>query len=158
MFRLALSDAVWTAPDDAVLKSELIAAKHFNPNAVDGFVDDFKDTLAYAGITDSTVLEFNKEEGESMVEAVKQTPEPNTIGLIVAQELERGRSVGDALSKAADKFRNAPLLNQTLVVSIPRDFKVQIDIRGDELRKEDLAKIRSQFNRWIEGLEEAFEE
>lgn len=28
---------------------------------------------------------------------------------------------------------------------------------GDELRKEDLTKMKSQFNRWIEGLEEAFE-
>jgi hypothetical protein len=31
-------------------------------------------------------------------------------------------------------------------------------VRGDELKREDLAKIKSQFNRWIEGLEEAFEE
>jgi len=30
-------------------------------------------------------------------------------------------------------------------------------VRADELKKEDLAKIRSQFNRWLEGLEEAFE-
>jgi hypothetical protein len=44
------------------------------------------------------------------------------------------------------------------VVSIPRNFKVEIAVRGDELRKEDLTKIKAQFNRWIEGLEEAFEE
>jgi hypothetical protein len=43
-------------------------------------------------------------------------------------------------------------------VSIPRNFRVDISVRGDELRREDLAKIKSQFNRWIERLEEAFEE
>jgi hypothetical protein len=31
-------------------------------------------------------------------------------------------------------------------------------VRGDELKKDDLTKIKSQFNRWIEGLEAAFEE
>lgn len=51
-----------------------------------------------------------------------------------------------------------PLLTQALVVSIPRNFRVDINIRGDELKREDLGKIKSQFNRWIEGLEEAFEE
>ncbi len=29
--------------------------------------------------------------------------------------------------------------------------------QGYNSQKEDLAKIKSQFNRWIEGLEEAFE-
>jgi hypothetical protein len=48
--------------------------------------------------------------------------------------------------------------NRLLVISIPRDFKVDIAVRGDELKKEDLVKIKNQFNRWIEGLEEAFED
>jgi hypothetical protein len=30
-------------------------------------------------------------------------------------------------------------------------------VRGDELKKEDLTKLKSQITRWIEGLEEAFE-
>ncbi len=50
------------------------------------------------------------------------------------------------------------LLTQSLVVSIPRNFRVDINVRGDELRPEDLVKIKNQFNRWITGLEEAFEE
>jgi hypothetical protein len=33
-----------------------------------------------------------------------------------------------------------------------------INVRGDERKKNDLTKIKSQSNRWIEGLEEAFEE
>lgn len=54
-------------------------------------------------------------------------------------------------------IQGANLLTQTLVVSIPRNFRVDVQVRGDELKKEDLAKIKSQFTRWLEGLEEAFE-
>ena len=42
-------------------------------------------------------------------------------------------------------------------VSIPRNFVVNVAVQGDEIKKEDLAKIKTQFARWIEGLEEAFE-
>jgi len=45
-------------PPDAAFKSELVAAKRFNPNAVDGFIRDFRDTLEYAGLLDSGVLEL----------------------------------------------------------------------------------------------------
>jgi len=49
------------------------------------------------------------------------------------------------------------LLTQALVISIPRDFRVDISVKGDELKREDLNRIKSQFNRWIEGMEEAFD-
>jgi hypothetical protein len=50
------------------------------------------------------------------------------------------------------------LVSQVLAISIHRNLSVDIAVKGDELKREDLAKIKSQFNRWIEGLEEAFEE
>jgi hypothetical protein len=37
------------------------------------------------------------------------------------------------------------------------DTRLHIEIQGDELKREDLAEIKNQFSRWIEGLEEAFE-
>lgn len=46
-------------PPDGALKSQLIAAKHFNPNAVDGFISDLKDTLDFAGLSDVAVLNSN---------------------------------------------------------------------------------------------------
>jgi len=75
--------------------------------------------------------------------AAKQPPPPFT-----GQLGEKAKPPKDA----------SQLLSQALVVSIPRNFRVDINVRGDELRREDLVKIKSQFNRWIEGLEEAFEE
>lgn len=59
---------------------------------------------------------------------------------------------------AAGAKKSVQLATQVLAISIPRNFTVDIAIKGDELKKEDLTKIKSQFNRWIEGLEEAFEE
>jgi hypothetical protein len=52
----------------------------------------------------------------------------------------------------------AQLATQVLAISIPRNLSVDIAVKGDELKKDDLAKIKSQFNRWIQGLEEAPEE
>jgi len=48
-------------PVDAALKPELIAVRRFNPNAVDGFLQDLRDTLEFAGITDSFVVEAPEE-------------------------------------------------------------------------------------------------
>ena len=63
----------------------------------------------------------------------------------------------DAKVKPPMSIEQKQLLNQELVISIPRKFRVNVDVRGDELKREDLARIKSQFTRWIEGLEEAFE-
>ena len=38
------------------MESELVTYKDFNPNAVGGFVKDFKDTLEFAGLSDLAVL------------------------------------------------------------------------------------------------------
>lgn len=52
-------------PPDAALKSELVAAKKFNPNSVDGFIQDFRDTLEYAGILNGRMLESKRDEKEN---------------------------------------------------------------------------------------------
>lgn len=78
---------------------------------------------------------------------------PLTSGIEFNPELSR---IGAPVN-VGQRMRGATLLTQTLSISIPRDLKVEIVVRGDELKKEDLTKIKSQFYRWIEGLEEAFE-
>jgi hypothetical protein len=143
-------------PADDVLQSELVTYKSFNPNSVERFVRDFKETLDFAGLSDLSQLKLERENEEASMRA--QDREPETVGAVVSKEMERGALMGDALIKAGQRMKGAPLLAQTLVVSIPRAFTVDIGVRGDEIKREDLAKIKSQFNRWIEGLEEAFEE
>lgn len=46
-------------PSDQTLKSELIASKGFNPNAVDVLVRDFKDTLKFAGLSDTEMVDLS---------------------------------------------------------------------------------------------------
>lgn len=143
-------------PANETLESELVTYKKFNPKSVTAFVRDFKDSLEFAGITDIGALSSGQEI-DSQMQSTKTDEEPKTLGKAIVRELERGATVGQALTKIGEKW-GAPLLLQTLVISIPRNFKVEIGVRGDELKREDLAKIKSQFNRWIEGLEEAFED
>ena len=141
-------------PSDEALSSELVTYKGFNPNAAPSFVADLKSSLEYAGLSSSIPLE--SEERATDMQTIEHR-EPKTLGAEFVKEIERTGSVGKALSNIGEKWSGGPLLSQTLVISIPRDFKVDIGVRGDELKKEDLNKIKSQFNRWIEGLEEAFE-
>jgi hypothetical protein len=53
---------------------------------------------------------------------------------------------------------NKDMVSRVATVSIPRNMVVNVSVQGDQIKKEDLEKIKSQFNRWIEGLEQAFEE
>jgi hypothetical protein len=55
-------------PSEETLRAELIADKHFNPNAVQGFIQDFKDTLNFAGIMDPVELSLQAEDVEEMAE------------------------------------------------------------------------------------------
>lgn len=193
-------------PSDTTLKAELIAVKRFNPNAVDEFVRDFRDSIRFAGLSDARLVKSEKEQDGNKTSAHHvslpkvgdyvqwesqgqlQFPESKRVRAIsedgawlFVDGSETGISVKEAIMDApitespevkppvpptmqlpsqpaagGGPGRVAQLLVQTLVISIPRDFKVDIGVRGDELKKEDLAKIKSQFNRWIEGLEEAF--
>ena len=49
-------------PSEQTLKAELIADKHFNPNAVEGFIQDFKDTLIFTGIMNPVELSLQAED------------------------------------------------------------------------------------------------
>ena len=140
------------ASEDAV-KSHLILRKGFAEAGSRLAASAYKDTLALAKLPDSGYSIPGETDEESAGDEVE---EPHTLGRILMKEMGRGSSVGEALVRADKRF-GAPLLTQTLVVSIPRNFRVDFTVHGDEIKKEDLAKIKNQFNRWIEGLEEAFE-
>ena len=60
-------------PSDTTLRSELIADKGFNSKAVDGFLKDFRTSLAYAGISTEEQIDSSTVETE--------TPELHDEGL-----------------------------------------------------------------------------
>ena len=51
-------------PSDTTLQSELIAGRKFNPKAVSAFIKDFRDTLDFAGISPSDVVDSGEDDGE----------------------------------------------------------------------------------------------
>lgn len=53
-------------PSDETLKSELIAFKGFNPNAVEDFVRDFRATLEFASLSDDDGVELTLKEDTNM--------------------------------------------------------------------------------------------
>ncbi len=126
-------------PKNDVLESELVTYRNFNPNSVAEFVKDLRDSLEFAGLSDLGALDLEAEEEFEMVDETTESLKPK-----VQAPTPPGRKISQ-------------LATQVLAISIPRSLSVDIAVKGDELKREDLAKIKSQFNRWIEGLEEAFE-
>jgi hypothetical protein len=57
-------------PSDTTLQSELIAGRKFNPKFANSFIEDFKATLEFAGITPSAVVDLTGE-GEHVDVEVK---------------------------------------------------------------------------------------
>jgi hypothetical protein len=120
-------------PGEANLRHTLIK-KGFLPDTANDVISTYQENLALVAGTES---EYNENEEEHTPMIVEKPPQPPAKD-------------GKLLPKA--------LATQVLAISIPRNFTVDVAIKGDELKKEDIPKIKSQFNRWIEGLEEAFEE
>jgi hypothetical protein len=58
-------------PSEETLRAELIADKHFNPNAVEDFIRDFKDTLVFAGIMNPAELSLKPEDTLEMNDSVQ---------------------------------------------------------------------------------------
>jgi hypothetical protein len=58
-------------PSEETLKAELVADKHFNPNAVEGFIRDFKDTLIFSGIMNPVELSLQAEDAAEMSDSVQ---------------------------------------------------------------------------------------
>lgn len=143
---LAEQHRVTGLPDDDVLESELTTYKDFNPHAVAGFVKDFKDTLEFAGLLEKGVLKLD--------------------GVITNQGKEEGQKAQVFDTSIIKDFFALPEAKATTVsvrrfpmdISIPRNVKAELAISGQELRKEDLERLKKQLDRLIENLSDAFED
>jgi hypothetical protein len=124
---------------EAALRSFLVLSKHFSPAGAAQCAKTFKANLSVEKLGE---LGYGRDEEQH---EVPETQVPDSFKL-----QPPGLSVGNK--------KPTQLATQILAISIPRQLSVDIAVKGDELKREDLAKIKSQFNRWIEGLEEAFEE
>ncbi len=133
-------------PADDVLQSELKTYRDFNPNAVASFVKDFKDSLEFAGLSENGTLKLEPMTTTSPIEGQKG-PQP-----IASQEFS---NIFEDFKKPAGQV---PVRRYPLDISIPRNLRAELAISGEELRKEDLERLKKQLDRLIENLSDAFED
>jgi hypothetical protein len=151
IYRQLLREYRESLPSDTTLRSELIAVRKFNPNAVDGFIRDFRGALEFAGLSDLSAVDLDLGE-ENPVTTEESATTPPSTAKPSTMEVKTPKPPGQTPPPAG-----VNLLSQTLPISIPRNLRVDVQVRGDELKKEDLTKIKNQITRWLEGLDEAFE-
>jgi hypothetical protein len=123
-------------PSDETLRSELVAYKGFNPNAVTDFVADFKDSLDFAGLTGNGELSSALEEEPEMESVASQSSQgklrlPDGATGIPAMRAARGRSYAWALSG---------------------DFTAKLDLIGEPQSEEDLEALRDYMDITIKAL------
>lgn len=99
----------------------------------------YRDTISFAKLT--------RHYGNGAAEAGEMP------GRAFAKEPEYGIASGEAPAPL-DQKPDHSLLTQTLMISIPRNFTVDFNVHGDRIERGDLARIKNQLDRWIEGLEE----
>lgn len=133
-------------PADDVLGSELAAYKNFNPNAVAGFVKDFKDTLDFAGLSGSDELNI-----QAMRHATGAQQEEADIEPMSSPDAFGGGST-------ARKSLDAVVRRYPMDISIPRNLKAELSIAGGDLRRDDLERLKKQLDRLIDNLADAFED
>jgi hypothetical protein len=133
-------------PSDMSLKSELVAGKKFNPNSVDGFVRDFRDSLEFAGITDLSVLEF----GESNEDEDMEISEEAGVTLKPALPV---RNVTPSASPAAPPVKQQqPSAPGEIATPVGKDGDTVVfaHVRfSSEMRKEYVASLK----KYLEYLE-----
>jgi hypothetical protein len=117
-------------PSDAALKAELIDRHNFNPNQVDGFLNDFRKTIQFAGLTQDS-------EGEEQIEEeMPEQPRMDQPGQPV-----NPRTTPGAFQRLANSYP-IPLKNQNQATLVFNKLPVE---------KDDLNKIKL----WIELFEES---
>jgi hypothetical protein len=144
-------------PSDDVLTSELVTYRGFNPNSVEAFVKDFRDTIAFAGLSEMEELKAQS------IRTSKQIEQKNTIGAFTetfrdffAKPVEK--PVENLERKPVDKTPQITLRRYPMDISIPRNLKAELSITGGDLRKEDLDRLKKQLERLIDNLSDAFED
>jgi hypothetical protein len=119
-------------PSDATLKAYLVGKKSFNPSAVENFIRIFKETITLAKAL----------RGE-------YTPDRPSEDLGGGNTVEPQTTAQPATGRAA---QNVHVFTWSL--SMPRNVRAELRLSGEQLRKEDVSRLKKQ----IEALEESFDE
>jgi hypothetical protein len=132
-------DTGWPATD--VLASELTTYRNFNPNAVNSFVKDLRDSIEFAHLSDTSMLEPEQEGGPNVPETRDSRSEAKGVG---------GISPGEVTAKGGSTAKPGEI---SLPVGVSSEGQVVFaHIRFDSpLKKELLVTLRSL----LEAMEKA---
>jgi hypothetical protein len=132
-------------PSETSLKSELIADKKFNPNSVDGFIRDFKDSLEFSRISDLNVLELS-------VETQEEDDQMNATDEIQAVRPPQPQRTVVAPSNPVSRQQIPPVLAGEIATPVGKDGDTVVfaNVRFSAgLRKEYVASLK----KYLEYLE-----
>jgi hypothetical protein len=132
-------------PADDVLKAELITYKNFNPNAVDGFVKDLRDTLAFAGLSDLSALDSNAEEVAAMTQT--ESSQSRDLNPTDRVPLQDSVSIAHAPGRAATGKTQALINAWTLSPQATAELRI-----NGEVTTEDLELLRDYVEITIKAL------
>ncbi len=125
-------------PADETLAAELTTYKAFNPNAVDGFVRDFKETLDFAGLNEEDALDSLE---------MQKTPVSSDAGVVPAPRESGIRLGSPAVSRP---------IPSTFIWPLAKDVTAQVTFSGPvtPAHLETLAKYLELAKTAIEAEEE----
>jgi len=122
-------------PSDDTIRSFLITSKSFNPASVADFVRAFRKTVAFAKLT-SSASQVDDPEGEDG--DLDTTFETGAEALGATPPIK-------AKAKPTERVYGWPL-------SIPRSVRADLRLTGDELRAEDIERLKRQLDLLIEAI------
>ena len=135
-------------PSDAELRYRLLREPYdFNENVVDEFIEEYKDTIAFANLTSSDTISLEEEDKIS-----ERDEEPEMSETQHAQQKLLPPPTGNPGVKSAIPVRAYPF-----DISMPRDVKGELKIVG-ELRKDDLERLRKVLAGQLAMIEAALED
>jgi hypothetical protein len=133
-------------PSDTALRSELIAVKRFNPNAVGDFIREFSDTLEFAGLSDIRVIDWNLEHVDVRTQP-QNKPQKGPLQLPAPPDRTSEKSL---VEKAAERMMQARTRSYSWALS--GELTAKLDLVGVPQSEEDLEALRDYVDITIKAL------
>lgn len=134
-------------PSDTALRSELIAVKRFNPNAVGDFIREFRDTLEFAGLSDIRLIDWSLEHEEVTPEPENRPQKGAPLHLPPPPDRTSEKTLAE---KAAERVMQTRTRSYSWALS--GELTAKLDLVGAPQSEEDLEALRDYVDITIKAL------
>ena len=135
-------------PSDESLYAELITDKGFNPNAVNGFIRDFRDTLDFAGLSPQDVLESDPGGSDMSPDRAQEAPANRPDHPNLPPETGRPDMFGSFFGANDDpsKMYSWPL---------GKGVKAILEFKGQTVTRDHLTRLQKYLDLFKEAIEDS---